>query len=124
MMYFFPLEYLMNIQGIDVLRIYGNVIEEEEFPIPNKVKRVRKTTIHQVPQQLQDISLHHVIRKRSPKATVLKSFEEKFALKKEAEEEVDDETVEAYLKVVLILVHHKLIIIARVSCFHLFAPET
>lgn len=114
----------MNIQGLDVLRIYGNVIEEEEFPIPNKVKRVRKTTIHQVPQQLQDISLHHVIRKRSPKATVLKSFEEKFALKKEAKEEVDDETVEAYLKVVLILVHHKFIIIARVSCFHLFAPET
>lgn len=123
MMCFFFLEYLKRIKGIDVLRIYGNVIEEEEFPIPTKVKQIRKTTIHQVPDNLKYISLHHVIRdeNRSPKAAELKGFEEGFALKKEAGEEVDDETVEAYLKVVLILVHHineQQIGIACVSCFH------
>lgn len=101
-MCFFLLEYLKKIKGIDVLRIYGNVIEEEEFPIPTKVKQVRKTTIHQVPEKLKEISLHHLIRdeNRLPNAAVLKRFEEEFALKKEAKEEVDDETVEAYLKVV------------------------
>ena len=98
------LEYLKDM-GIKILRVYGNVIEEEKFPIPNKLKRIRQTAIHQVPKSLKRISLHHVIRnrRRSPYARKLKKYDKLFARMKKKNKEVPDEKIKKYLKVVLIL---------------------
>jgi len=101
----FSIEYLTRISGIKILRVYGNVIEEQEFPIPNQVKPTRQSAIHQVPEKLKGVSLHHVIRdkKKSPYARRLKKYEERFSKKKEAKKNVDDEEVAEYLKVRIIL---------------------
>jgi len=94
----------MRISGIKILRVYGNVIEEEEFPIPNQVKPTRQSTIHQVPEHLKHVALHHVIRdeERSPYALQLKECEKFFAKMKRAKEKVDEEEVQEYLKVRII----------------------
>lgn len=84
-----------------ILRVYGNVIEEEEFPIPNQVKQTRKTALYEVPKKLKLVALHHVIRdkERSPFASKLKKYELKFARLKKAKKKVEDRDVEEYLKV-------------------------
>ena len=91
----------MRIKDIKILRVYGSVIEEEEFPIPNQVKRTRQTAIQPVPDQLKSVALHHVIRnkEKSPYARKLREYEKLFAKKKKAKKKVDDETVEEYLQV-------------------------
>lgn len=95
-------EYLMKIKGIRILRVYGNVIEEEEFPVPNQVKSIRQTSVHKVPKKLKPFSLHHVIRdeERSPKALLLKEYDKFFARKRKAKKKVADEIVEEYLQVI------------------------
>lgn len=94
-------EYLTRISDINILRVYGNVIEEEEFPIPNQVKPTRQSAIHQVPEHLKHVALHHVIRhkERSPYAQRLKKYERIFAKKKKGKKKVDDKDVEEYLEV-------------------------
>ena len=91
----------MKIKGIRILRVYGNVIEEEEFPVPNQVKSIRQTSVHKVPKKLKPFSLHHVIRdeERSPKALLLKEYDKFFARKRKAKKKVADEIVEEYLLV-------------------------
>ena len=100
---FFSVEYLMKINDLKILRVYGNVIEKEEFPIPNQVKPTRPTGSQKelkVPENLECIALHKVIRStKSPYAEDLKNYEELFALMKENKEIVDEETVKKYLKV-------------------------
>lgn len=95
----------MKITGINILRVYGSVIEEEEFPIPYRVKQTRKTDVYVVPRDLKRVALHHVIRdkKRSPFAQQLKEFERKFArmkkAKKKAKKKVKEKDVAEYLQV-------------------------
>ena len=91
----------MRIKGIKILRVYGNFIEKEEFPVPNQVKQTRHTAIQPVPDNLKSVALHHVIRdkEKSPYALKLQEKEELFAKKKKAKKKVDDETVEEYLQV-------------------------
>ena len=96
----------MRIKGIKILRVYGNVIEQEEFPIPNQVKPTRPTDSQEelrVPENLKGIALHKVIRDtNSPYAlepVKLKNYEDLFATMKENKEIVEKETVKAYLKV-------------------------
>lgn len=97
---FFPAEYLIDIPGIQILRVYGNVIEEEDFPIPNRVQQIRKTTNYKVPEKLKRVALHMVIRdENSPFAEILKDWEDKFARMKEANEKVPEEEVKEYLMV-------------------------
>ena len=104
----------MKIKGIRILRVYGNVIEEEEFPVPNQVKSIRQTSVHKVPKKLKPFSLHHVIRdeERSPKARLLKEYEKLFARKRKAKKKVADEIVEEYLQVVSI------VLITNVTAMH------
>ena len=98
----FSLEYLKD-WGIKILRVYGSVIEEEGYPIPNKLKRIRQTAIHQVPKSLKDVSLHCVIRnhRQSPYARKLKKYDKLFARMKKKKKEVPDEKIKEYLQVVL-----------------------
>ena len=91
----------MKIKGIRIPRVYGNVIEEEEFPVPYQLKSIRQTSVHKVPKKLKPFSLHHVIRdeEKSPKAPLLKEYENFFARKRKAKKKVADEIVEEYLQV-------------------------
>ena len=91
----------MRIPGLKILRIYGNVIEEKEFPIPNQVKQIRNTGLYDVPEHLKTVALHHVIRDalQSPYARELKSLEQKFAKLKRQRKKIQDKDVEQYQKV-------------------------
>ena len=92
----------MRIPGLKILRIYGNVIEEREFPIPNQVKQTRNTGLYDVPEHLKEVALHHVIRHpyKSPYyAGKLKRLEQKFAELKRQRKKIKDELVDQYQKV-------------------------
>ncbi|KAL9956680.1 hypothetical protein ACROYT_G038197 [Oculina patagonica] len=98
-------EYLMKIEGIKVLRVYGNAIEQEEFPIPNKIKPARPIASQEelrVPENLRRIALHLVIRDRetSPYAGELRRYERRFAAKKKKKKRVEETTVEEYLQLI------------------------
>lgn len=100
--YVHSIEYLLRIPGIKILRVYGKVIEEEEFPIPNQVSQTRHTANYEVPESLKDVALHYVIRdeERSPRyARKLKRFERKFARLKREKKKVSDKIVASYIKV-------------------------
>ena len=94
----------MGIQGVKILRVYGNFIEQEEFPIPNQVKPTRPIASQEelrVPDTLRGIALHHLIRdeETSPFARKLKKFEKHFARMKKKKKTVKDSKVNQYLKV-------------------------
>lgn len=94
----------MGIRGIKILRVYGNVIEQKKFPIPNQIRPTRPIASEEelrVPRNLRSIALHHVIRdkKTSPYAKQLRSLERHFAAKKKKKEKVEEMIVEEYLTV-------------------------
>lgn len=96
----------MRIKGLrsKILRVYGNVIEQQKFPIPNEVKSSRAIASKEemrVPKRLRRVALHYVIRnkKRSPFAKRLVKLEKKFAKKKKKKKQVDDITVDNYQQV-------------------------
>ncbi len=94
----------MRIKGIKILRVYGKIIEQEEFPIPNQVKPTRPIASQEelrVPENLRRIALHHVIRdeQRSNFARRLKKYERHFARMKKKKKKVKDKKVRRYLKV-------------------------
>ena len=96
-------EYLMKIKGLKskILRVYGKVIEQKIFPIPNEVKSSRTIGSKEemrVPKKLRGIALHHVIRRKkkekSPFAKDLEKFQRMFD-----KQIVDDATVSKYRQV-------------------------
>lgn len=95
----------MRIEGIKILRVYGNLIEQEEFPIPNQVKPTRPIASQEelrVPDRLRGIALHHIIRdeQTSPSsAAALKKLEKHFARMKKKKKRVKDKKVDEYLEV-------------------------
>lgn len=96
-------EYLMKIPSLQILRIYGNVIEEEKFPIPNQVKPTRKTSPYGVSKNLKKVALHFVIRDKTKSpvyAGKLKEFEDNFKRLKKAKEKIADKDVAKYLQLI------------------------
>lgn len=98
-------EYLLRIKDVKIIRVYGNMVEQEEFPIPNQVKPPRPIASQEelrVPENLRNVALHHMIRdkEKSPYAVLLRHYEEIFAAKKKKKRKrVDDKIVKEYLKV-------------------------
>ena len=101
-------EYLIKIKGLKskILRVYGKVIEQKIFAIPNEVKSSRTIGSKEemrVPKKLRGIALHHVIRRtkkeKSPFAKDLEKFKGMFDKKKEEKQIVDDATVSKYRQV-------------------------
>ena len=94
---------MLQIPGIKILRVYGNRIEEEEFPIPNKRKPLRNSTEDEVKtldKELKAISLHHVIRgEECPFASMLRDYERKFAKNRIQDVETKASDVAEYCKV-------------------------
>lgn len=98
----------MKIKGLKskILRVYGKVIEQKRFPVPNEVKSSRTIGSKEemrVPKKLRCIALHHVIRRRkkekSPFAEDLRKFEKMFAQKKKKKQVVDEATISEYREV-------------------------
>ena len=94
----------MKIQGIKILRVYGNFIEQKRFPIPNQIQPTRPIASEQelrVPENLKKIALHYVIRDKetSPYANELTRLERLFAAKKKKNKKVEEALVEEYLAV-------------------------
>ena len=97
-------EYLMRIKGINILRVYGNFIEQKRFPIPNQIQPTRPIASEQelrIPENLKRIALHYVIRdeETSPYANKLRRLESLFAAKKKKKKKVEEALVEEYLAV-------------------------
>ncbi|XP_076440863.1 3'-5' exoribonuclease HELZ2-like [Babylonia areolata] len=63
-----------------IVRVYGSMIETQDFPVPGMDHRASPYTRGQQCQpDLQDISLHHLIRQRDkPHAEELREFDAKF----------------------------------------------
>ena len=73
---------MLKIPGIKILRVYGVLKEQAEFPIPNKRKLLRHPTDDEAQEkdkELEAVSLHHVIRRDGcPFADKLREFERGF----------------------------------------------
>ena len=94
----------MGINGIKILRVYGNFIEQKRFPIPNQIQPTRPIASEQelrIPKNLRKIALHYVIRdaETSPYANKLRRLERRFAAKKKKKQKVEEVLVEEYLAV-------------------------
>lgn len=76
------LGFLKRIPDLKILRIYGQEVERKVFPIPDQVTQFRSKRISaqlKADEELQDVSLHHVIRSAEcPFAEELKECDEKF----------------------------------------------
>lgn len=87
-----------------ILRVYGSLIEENEYPISNKItslKPPRSDDELKIPEgKLRDVALHHFIRTPpSPYAKELRRMEDNFRNQKEEQVRASDEDVKLYCKV-------------------------
>ena len=94
---------MLQIPGVKILRVYGDLIEEQEYPIPNKRKPLKTSTEDEVKtldEGLKAISLHHVIRsEKCPFASELRDYEHKFAEDQNNHVRTADSEVDKYCKV-------------------------
>ncbi|XP_076803603.1 3'-5' exoribonuclease HELZ2-like [Clavelina lepadiformis] len=75
-------EYLMKTKSLKIVRVYGSMLEELDFPIPNKPKLFGLSEKPSRPPdpKLHPYALHHIIREKGkPFAEKLKEFDLKFA---------------------------------------------
>ena len=64
-----------------VLRLYGKIFEEEDYPNPLKSKSFNKETEKRPSKIISDISLHQMIRMPSnPFAAEIRKYDSKYAL--------------------------------------------
>ncbi|XP_035696319.1 helicase with zinc finger domain 2-like [Branchiostoma floridae] len=75
--------YMKKIKGdLKIVRMYSEMIEREEFPIPNEPVHPNKCKSEKeskITNEHDDVSLHHLIRKPSnPHAETIKAFESLF----------------------------------------------
>ena len=79
---FTALGFLKRIPDLKILRIYGQEVERKVFPIPDQVTQFRSKRVSaqlKADKDLQDVSLHHVIRSAEcPFAETLKEYDEEF----------------------------------------------
>lgn len=102
----FLLEYLLRIPEMKdrILRVYGSLIEQNEYPISNKIaslKPPRSDDELKIPEgKLRDVALHHFIRNPpSPYAKELRRMEDKFKQQKDEHVRASDEDIKLYCKV-------------------------
>ena len=95
----------MKIPSLTILRVYSDLIEQKEFPIPNTLKPARATRsdadLKITSEKVKSVSLHHVIRSSvCPYAQrVLRECEKGFAEKTRSGEDIGKREVAEYRKV-------------------------
>ncbi|CAK8694340.1 unnamed protein product [Clavelina lepadiformis] len=88
--------YLKNFTDLRIVRVYGSLLEEKDFPIPNKPKLHSQSEDTPDPK-LRSFGLHHIIREdRKPFASKLTEFDKLF---KEKPEKVKFEDYQEYTKI-------------------------
>ena len=95
-------EYMLRIPGLKIIRVYGDLREQAEFPIPNRRKYLKQSTDDgtEIPERLKKVSLHHIIRKHPcPYADDLRMYERKFEDDRKEKQRTSDQEVETYCKV-------------------------
>ena len=94
---------MLQISGIKIIRVYGDLIEEEEYPIPNKRKPLKTSTKDEVKtldEGLKAIALHHVIRsEKCPFASELRDYELTFAENRKNDVKTPESEVDKYCEV-------------------------
>ena len=74
--------YLLKINGLKILRIYGQEIEQKVFPVPDKITEFRSKLVAaqlKADEDLKNVSLHHVIRSNEcPFAEELRDYDQEF----------------------------------------------
>ena len=99
---------MLKIPGLKIIRVYGDLREQAEFPIPNKRQPLKNPTdddsqISNESIALKAISLHHVIRRAPcPFATGLREYERKFDEDRKNDVRTSDKEVKGYLQVTLL----------------------
>ncbi|XP_048588777.1 helicase with zinc finger domain 2-like isoform X4 [Nematostella vectensis] len=100
-------EYLLRIPGMQkkILRVQGSMIQEREFPIPNKIKPPKQSRSEdelRIPsKEVREVSLHYIIRSADcPYAESLKLLEQTFKDAKERNDPVSVEDVTSYLQII------------------------
>lgn len=101
-------EYMLRIPGLKIIRVYGDLREQAEFPIPNRRQYLKQSTDDgtEIPERLKKVSLHHIIRKHPcPDADELRKYERKFEDDRKEKQRTSDQEVETYCKVRFYLMH-------------------
>ena len=94
----------MKIPRLKILRVYSDLVEQKEFPIPNALKPARATRseadLKITSEKVKSVSLHHVIRSSvCPHAQDLRECEEGFAEARKRSEKIGEAEVDKYRKV-------------------------
>ena len=93
---------MLQIPELKIIRVYGDLREQAEFPIPNKRKHLRSSTDDE-DEELKAVSLHHVIRRDPcPFASQLQEYENSFKADREKGVRTSEKEVEDYRKVRII----------------------
>ncbi|XP_053395656.1 helicase with zinc finger domain 2-like [Mercenaria mercenaria] len=83
----------------DFVRIYGRATEVEDFPIPGVSYQSRGNKIHTADDDLQSVTLHHLIRKnRSETCKKINEMDRKFKTMIGNREKPDSKTLKSYMK--------------------------
>ena len=94
----------MKIPSLKILRVYSDLVEQKEFPIPNTLKPARASfsdaDLTITSEKVKSVSLHHVIRSSvCPYAHYLRDCEEGFAEAITKGERIAEAEVDKYRKV-------------------------
>ena len=95
---------MLPIPGLKILRVYSDLKEQAEFPLPNKPKPLRSFNnddeAQELDEKLKEVALHHVIRADAcPFAIELREYERKFEQDKKKGLRTEDKHVDSYREV-------------------------
>ncbi|KAJ7378386.1 helicase [Desmophyllum pertusum] len=97
-------KYMLQIPGLKIIRVYGDLREQAEFPIPNKRKHLKISTDDEAQisnKELKAVSLHHIIRSDKCRfASQLQDYESAFKADREEGVRSSDKEVEGYRKLI------------------------
>lgn len=91
--------------GLNIIRVYSDLKEQAEFPLPNRHKPLRSSSVDNETQEsderLREVSLHHFIRgDKSRFARDLREYERKFEQDRKKGLRTKDEDVDRYRELI------------------------
>lgn len=96
---------MLEIPQLKIIRVYGDRREEAEFPTPNRLRPLKRSTDDEdqtktLNQELRKVSLHHVIRGDTcPFALEIRAYDRKFAADRKGGVRSSDTEVTKYSEV-------------------------
>lgn len=97
-------EYMLQIPGLKIIRVYSDLKEQAEFSLPNKRRPLKFSSDDEAQisnEKLKGVSLHHVIRADPcPFASDLREYESKFDKDRKKGLRTSDKEVEKYRELI------------------------